>query len=826
MRYEGVQIDPGKTTTISVAMQEAVIEGEEVTVTAERPIVEVDRTTTTSVVTSDQLEALPVTTIGDAINLQAGIVDGHFRGGRQSEVAYLVNGVPINNVFTQQASFEVEQNMVENLEVVSGVFNAEYGQALSGVVNITTKDVPRGWNVGGQAYVGAIASERKLEFVRRTAPAGSGLLAEDFTTEKVTYAEAAPFPSQFDVQGTLGGPILRDRVGIRLSGRYLQNEGHLLSRRLFAPGDSSQRLTSGNPGEFLLESTGDQSFMAQGGGTRGTFNGSLVMRPIGPLRIDYNAFIQTGKNRPYQHYRKYAPEGTNINRNFTQTHILGARYALGAKAFANAAYSYLRDHYTSHLYDDLTGPYVSSNLGSLAGTNAFAVSGNDLYDVDNTTETHNVQADFTVQATRIHLVKTGVQARFHSLRNRTYGIQMGAETGYVARISPNPLDNNALTTNPYEFAAFVQDKVELRNLIVNVGLRFDLFEPDYLVPIDWAQGQLVNVPNTATPDPADSLYNRQPAARKVQLSPRLGIAFPISATGVLRFSAGLFFQTPRFDLLYANPEFEAQTGGANAFFGNPDLEPERTLTFELGLQQALTDQMGLEVTVFSKDIRNLTGQEITRLPEGNFAVRNRNVDVGTVRGITFSAFQRGRGPLSWTLDYTLQFAEGTASDPGEAFGRQQSGEEAIVSLVRLNWDRRHVLNSTLTIEPARGFQATFINRVESGTPYTTLRNDIRSFLKNDDSKPAYFLSDLRLLYRPPFVKQDVNLLLQITNLLDTEVQAQVYDDTGLATESLTKERFIRSGTTVGGVNTLDDLYYNPTFFGAPRRVSLGLRFDF
>ena len=139
VKVEKVEVLVDKTTTIDTEMSEEVIEGEEIVVTAERPIVEKDRTTTTSYVSAAQLEDLPLVSINEAINQQAGVVDGHFRG-RTGEVSYLVNGVPINNAFNNGASFDVEQNMVSSLEVISGVFNAEYGQAMSGVVNIVTKE--------------------------------------------------------------------------------------------------------------------------------------------------------------------------------------------------------------------------------------------------------------------------------------------------------------------------------------------------------------------------------------------------------------------------------------------------------------------------------------------------------------------------------------------------------------------------------------------------------------------------------------------------------------------------------------------------------------
>ena len=210
-RVENVQVNVDKTTRVDARLREEEVAGEEIVVTAERPVVEIDRTTTTATVTGEQIAALPVTNLSEVINLQAGVVDGHFRGGRLEEVTYLVNGVPIQNAFDGQAAFTVEQNMVENLEVISGVFNAEYGQALSGVVNITTKGVPSEWSTQALAYLGSLASTREMEFVSRTTGPGTGLSVNDFASERVSYLDAAAFPNLQDYQG----PLLAERSVLR-----------------------------------------------------------------------------------------------------------------------------------------------------------------------------------------------------------------------------------------------------------------------------------------------------------------------------------------------------------------------------------------------------------------------------------------------------------------------------------------------------------------------------------------------------------------------------------------------------------------------------------
>jgi len=820
---EGVAVEVDKTTTIDVTLGEAVVAGEEVVVRAERPLVEPARTTTTAVLESKALSELPIVNIQDAINLQAGVSDGHFRGGRIGEVAYLVNGVPINNAFSGQQAFEVEQNMVESLEVISGVFNAEYGQALSGVVNITTKGVPSEWNANVLGYVGSLASTRELEFVSRTAGPGTDLSTSDFESERVSYLDAAAFPNLQDYQLSLGGPLMERRLGFQLSGRYLEDNSYYLGRDLFSPGDLSFGLNSGLPDSlWSVASTGDGDFVPMNKTERLSLNGNVSFDATDALRLSYDGFYQGGTYRPFSHDRKYVPRGLNPTHFVNHTHIAAARYTLGRSAFVNLSYSYLFDDTDVELYDTPTDDrYVREELGQLAGANAFQVAGNDLYTNWLRTETQTVVGSYTHQLNRVHLMKAGFQGRFHRINNRYFGIEV-PETGDAGPdISESPYEDDRLSTTPTEWAAYVQDKIELGRMIINAGLRFDYFDPDYEIPVDWTQAGLERIPDPESP--ADSVSNRTRAEAEYQVSPRFGIAFPISSTGVMRFSAGLFFQIPNFGLLYSNPEYEVNPQSATTQFGNPNLRPERTLAFELGLQQGLTDDVGVDVTIFAKDIRNLVGQEIIRDPRGDFAIRWINTDYGNVRGITASLFKRGRSALNGSLDYTLQFAQGTASSPGEAFARQQDGLPPILTLVRLNWDRRHVLNGTLTYAPSATTSVTAVGRFQSGTPYTTVRNFVRSPVTNNADRPLTFVADLRAFYKPPFVPLDASLFLQVQNLFDSVIQQNVYSDSGRADETINLALF--DNVRVGGLNSLEEYYYRQDFYGSPRRVSLGLRVD-
>lgn len=822
-----VQID--RTTEVNFSMSEETIEAGEVIVIAERDVVQIDRTTTTSYVDSEQLDVLPVTNVQEAIELQAGVVQGRFRGGRAGEVAYLVNGVPINNVYDRGASFQVEQNMVNTIEVISGVFNAEYGQALSGVVNIVTKDVPDSWSGSLRGYAGGIASTRELEFVDRISAPSPALGVTDFESRTFSFIDASPLPNQTNIEATLGGPIIPQKLGFNIAGRFLDDNGHLLGKRLFVPSDISSGLNSGQSQEtWEIGSTGDGDFVPLNASERLSLTGNFVYNITPRVQLDYAVFYQDSEVLPYAHSFKYVPDGVNRSFFTSWNHIAALDYTIGQKTFGSVSYSYLQDDFEDKLYDNpVDSRLVPRESNGISGQFAFDVAGNDLFQQDNEIVTHTVVASLTSQVNRVHQVKGGIEVRYSDLDIQRIGIENSSTTNFQPVLSTDPsvnkeFNSSRLTNNPLFFAAYVQDKIELQSLIVNAGVRFDYFDPDYDVPIDWALGAEEIIPDLSTPAPGDSISNRTSADVKFQVSPRIGVAFPISSQGVLRFSAGMFFQTPPFNLIYTNPEFELNDEAGIAQFGNANMDPERTLAFEVGFQQALTDEIGLEATVFSKDVRNLTGIRFLRDQNGRTITQFINRDFGTIRGFTLSLFQRPGGIVNWTLDYTLQFAEGSASNAEEEFDRFQSGQEANFTLQRLNWDQRHTLNNTISITPIDGLSVTMLNQLQSNTPYTTERNFVVSFERNNADKPTYFTSDIRVLYRPSFLKQDIRLFAEVLNVFDARPQLQVYRDTGEATSSAELERQRRNNTIVGGLNTLDEWFYRQDWLGAPRIVNIGI----
>ena len=138
---ENVRVSVNRTTTIDASLSPTVIQGETVVVEVDAITTKKDQTSTIKNISTDQIEKLAVEDLGAIVGMQAGVVEGHFRGGRNTEVTYLVDGIQIDEVFGGSSSMlSIEPDVIQDLEVITGTFNAEYGNAMSGVVNAVTKD--------------------------------------------------------------------------------------------------------------------------------------------------------------------------------------------------------------------------------------------------------------------------------------------------------------------------------------------------------------------------------------------------------------------------------------------------------------------------------------------------------------------------------------------------------------------------------------------------------------------------------------------------------------------------------------------------------------
>ena len=805
--FTNVKVYVDQTTKIDFELTGESIELSDVVVTAERSIVRKDLTSTEENISGEDISMLPLEDVSAVVNLQAGVVDGHFRGGRDSEVKYLIDGVPVNDVYSGQSSLSADVNSIQEIQVLTGTFNAEYGEALSGVVNQVTKIAGDKLDGDFSFYSGDYISTHKNIF---------------------TNIGSVNPSDVYNVQGNLSGPVpgFGNLLKFFFSGRYNDDEGAIYGQRIFNPTDSSN-FSANNSADWYVGATGDKKFVSMNFSKKLSLQGKLAVNVGGGKGIVLSALYQDNKYRDYDHLYKLNPDGDY--KKFQKSFLGIASYTLllSNSAFVDFSVSGIRSEYKQYVYEDPLDPrYVNPDRKKDVSGNAFLTGGTENWHFNHTTTSITGKTDFTWQVDNTNQIKTGFEFTHHDLKYEDFQIIIDASSNFEPKIpEPGAFNFNIYQSNPYQFAYYIQDKIEYDYLIVNVGLRFDYFEPD---------GKYLKDPNKINeldeflPPFPDSLLIK--AKSKYQFSPRIGLSYPISDKGAIHISYGHFFQIPPFENLYRNPNFRIPLTGdfpenIGNTIGNADLKPQQTIMYEIGLQQALTDELGITITGYYKDIRNLLGSEVYIKNEFRKFSKLVNRDYGSVKGITLSLEKRFSHGIGATLDYTFQVAKGSASDPNAAFNNAQSNPpiEENKQLVPLDWDRTHSLNFTLTLGVPGDYIASFIGRLGSGLPYTPSLQNQRTGLENSDNRPAFFDVDFYITKYFEIVGQKLSVFAKIYNLFDTLNEINVFGDTGRAGETL---ELTRNQQPPRGVNTVQEFFTRPDFYSSPRQIVVGASFSF
>ena len=144
-----VRMNADRTTTVNFSLEISAVEGEEVIVEAERPVIVRDQTATTVTIEKEDFENMPINSYADIIDNIAGVIENdngggddgiHVRGGRSGETAYLVDGFYVKDIINGGMATDVARGGISELSIITGSFDAEYGQAMSGIINIITRE--------------------------------------------------------------------------------------------------------------------------------------------------------------------------------------------------------------------------------------------------------------------------------------------------------------------------------------------------------------------------------------------------------------------------------------------------------------------------------------------------------------------------------------------------------------------------------------------------------------------------------------------------------------------------------------------------------------
>ena len=805
---QGLRVSLDQTTIQNIQLTQEIIEGKEIVVLAERPLVQKDLTASQRITTSEEIKNLPVESFLGILTTQAGVNQGaggeiHMRGGRSNEVGYYIDGVSVANpFFTNSLAVNISNKALEEMKVVSGAFNAEYGNAMSGIVNLQIKE-------GGSDYHGSVSTYSGDYFSNST---NIFLNIDDINIKANTVLE-----------GTINGPMpllsKGNKFTFNVTGRYSNSDGYLYGKREHKPDDYADFRVSDY---WVIEMGGDNKYVSMNPSKRFNLLSKLTYRFTPKIKLSAQIIQDERDWKSYNHAYKYNPDGTYNY--FTKNNNYSLRLTqVFTKSYYELNIFNSTTNYKQYLYEDpFDDRYVSSNriIGSPPST-TFVFGGTQMGHYSRESFSKGSKFDFTNQITNKHEIKIGFSARLDNLVEDNYsilydGYEYPEPTVLPANESPshNFYDKRALIASSY-----IQDKIEYPDMIVNVGIRYDYFDPN-----DTYIADLIN--------PEDK---RIKASEKSMVSPRLGVSFPITDEGILHFSYGHFYQIPTLRRLY-----KASTFGANISptIGNSNLKPEKTVLYEFGLQQQFTKFLAIDASAYYKDIRDLLAlQSIDYLSPtygpASYSIYM-NKDYGNVKGFTLSLTKRYDEitKTSAFLDYSYQITEGNSITSGSFYFNALTGEEEEKKIVPLNWDQRHVMNATISISAPKNIGISFIGKLAQGWPYTP-NIPYANYVPNANSgrKPWQKNVNLRVHKSVSVGKFSMLIFGKIYNLFDYKNERYVFNDTGRAgytfvnRSSQETESFIQHYGEPG-VHNWAEYQVRPTYYTSPRSIQIGFSVEF
>jgi outer membrane receptor protein involved in Fe transport len=837
----GVRVSIDFTTRLDVQMSESSMEMDVVEVVAQADVIRKDQTSSMAVVDDDLIKELPVDNVSDVLQIKAGITKGadgalHIRGGRASEISYMVDGVSATDVFDGSVAYDVDKDAVSELQVISGTFNAEYGQAMSGIVNIVTKD-------GDDNYSG------------RLNVFSGGFLADDgdLFNEVDTY-DPLTMPN---IQANFSGPIIPGKLFFFVSGRYQENDGYYWGRREYYP-DGRE---------------GDGKKIAMNWSKNAFGQAKITWRILPEMKLSYNLITDYRNWQDYDHGRKLSPDGRLEKFEIGINNTLNFNHTLSPTTFYTVNFSFFSKDYEHYAYEDITAYDAATNTGYVnpriisenylpSTSYSFTRGYTDNNRFNRETQTFIGKIDFNHQADEHHLIKAGFEYKSYDLFYKNVNLYESDEnifpfnpetdhTSFVIQVQdPN---FTKYTRTPLEYSMYIQDKMEYGDFVLNFGLRYDAFDPNTRVPKE---------KYSSTPDIYSSEFydDEQITASeesefyenttvKNQLSPRIGVAYSVTENSKFHFSYGRFLKMPTMSLLFENVTYTVlPVNKYNNLTGNPNLKPEKTAAYEVGFSSLMTDDISFSATAFYKDIRDYVGTSLRPIIWDNNPALGYgyfeyiNLDYANVRGFTFELNKAFSSGHSFSVDYTYMISEGSSSNPGEYFSGELTTEEVNRFIFPLDWDQRHTLNGTLYLD-IEGWGLSLIGRASSGQPYTPSyaqgsevgRSSIRYFEKNLGRKPVNYNLDMNVRKTFEFFAgYKTSFYVKVYNILDIRNEIHVYGDTGSSDYStaaeLQREDEIREGLDDNPDfvrwGTYDEYMLQPWRYSAPRQIQFGTTLEF
>ena len=702
MQFPAVKITAGDTTTLDVKLEETSLTlGQEVVVIGEKPLFNIEQTSSSRSASGQDLQAAAVENVQDAVALQVGVTKSddqiHIRGGRSYETAYIIDGVSVQDPLAGTGfGIQLPPGAIKDMEVITGGYNAEYGQATSGVVNITTRD--------GQDHFTGSLSHSQDHF---------GLNNNDrsnFNTDIYDFSLSGPEPITSFLLPIFGADI-PGKISFFLNGNVNLADGYTRWVEEIGPDGLPYGWKVEAPGG-LKSSMIDQSWLSPRRSNNWSTFAKLTWKITPTIKLSYAATYALAINQNsqsiqttleyvepqpgYQFLFQNIPNNANTFAQINIQHALVFTHTISTKTF----YEVHLSKYTAHLRADANGqpwqsyiepkdiatfPLIYKNA---TGDTVIAIPGDGFYDLgspydwrDQFATEYTAKLDVTSDFDERNKFKSGIEMRFQDLQMIDI---------YEPWVRPLGYDNDIYSVHSALGALYAQDNISFGGMILNFGLRFDYWFPGKYVDDAMRNDSLSLVSPVIRQKYFADTYSMFGLRWKGRISPRLAIAHPVTDNQTLFFSYGHFSKFPRPDYVYTKL-LRSSARSTTQTIGNPDLQPETTVAYELGLRNQLSENDVLSVTAYYKDIFDYITPMTLQVQQARFSSGSYttyvNLDYARSRGLEIEYKKRYEDWFQGAISASYSVATGKSSSAEQALFTIQQGLAENVKETYLAWDR-------------------------------------------------------------------------------------------------------------------------------------------
>lgn len=821
MTHTRVKVTMDLTTEVNFDLEPTIIKVEKaIEVVAKRPIVERDVTTSVTYSTGEEIKAMPVANFREVVNLTPGVVQGHVRGGRAGEEVFMIDGIALKDPYGGGFSGHVPLLAIQEQAVYTGGFGAEYS-AESGVISIATKEP--GPRISGAVRYKTSDYSKMPEPIKEF---GDSYNKEELQWRKVldwAYGPDPETPIEMTFPGY--GPEMFHQGEFSLTGPIVG------PMSFFVSGDIQ---THKNRYRFYDE---DDNPIMPKNNSRHSYLGKLMIKPIPAMKLKLGFYESKHSWYVWGWTWRYVPETLYDRRDLdrsldlTLTHLVSPTLFYDIKLSShtfenfgdtrgdfddfdndlNSDFEYIDsvEYWTDNVdpyvwaypadYPDTVRRGVYRPYDAATGTPTF-----NRYRYNQETHTTNTaEASLTSQVTPMHEIKTGFIYKKYDINYFHADVASGGNY-YMEKHH----------TYPYQWSTYLRDKIEARGMVVNAGLRIDYFDSNVYYPADF------NDPVT-NPTTGGEMKNPLKSEPRWQLSPRLGISHPITDKDVLHFTYGHYFEVPRLYYLLRHAETWYMYG-AFGLYGDPNMNVERTVSYEVGVEHAITRDFKVDLSGFYRDIVGLaTTQQIFRGATDWYSLYT-NGDFGHSRGLEITAKKRPARAglwawLSGTISYTFMLAKGRYSSAYASYYSTWANERLNTKEHYLDWDERHTINASFNmLVPGAGTGINIMYSYGSGLPYTPPARDPYIRPWNTARLPSRSTTDIKILQPIEIGAYELTVFFDILNAFDQKnYAADEPPDVNWYEQYLNRDP-----------NAGEGRYHDPTVWGWRRRVRTGIEFRF